>query len=523
MRRLRVGILDLVTKSPKVSLYGRIMNANLASIMPQVIGVWCEQEGHDVTLVCYTGLEDLVSELPPDLDLLFIGAFTQSAQLAYALSNLFRRRGTVTVLGGPHARCYPEDSRKYFDYVLGFTDRTVVSDVLRDCRPHRPYGAHFAAQSQPVDLPTLRQRWKFTAATLEKAPTIKIVPMIGSLGCPYTCCFCIDSTVDYQPLGFEDLRDDLAFLLTKMKNPIVGWHDPNFGVRFDDYMEAVEAAVPQGQMRHIAESSLSLLSEPHLKRLQRNGFRAILPGIESWYDLGNKSKTRRTGMDKVEQVAEHVNMILRYIPYIQTNFVLGLDGDTGPEPFELTRKFIDLAPGAFPAYSLLSAFGRAAPLNLEYQRAGRVLPFPFHFLNNNHAMNVRPKNYSWPEFYDGLIDVTRYSFSWRAIARRVPATATAIPKWMNVVRAMSSEGWGRIEYHTKIRRLLDTDRSVRDYLEGETDVLPAFYHDRILRELGPLYEYLPEGALYHDPNAYLESASETPVAEPVSLRSRRAG
>jgi len=523
MRRLRVGILDLVTKSPKVSLYGRIMNANLASIMPQVIGVWCEQEGHDVTLVCYTGLEDLVSELPPDLDLLFIGAFTQSAQLAYALSNLFRRRGTVTVLGGPHARCYPEDSRKYFDYVLGFTDRTVVSDVLRDCRPHRPYGAHFAAQSQPVDLPTLRQRWKFTAATLEKAPTIKIVPMIGSLGCPYTCCFCIDSTVDYQPLGFEDLRDDLAFLLTKMKNPIVGWHDPNFGVRFDDYMEAVEAAVPQGQMRHIAESSLSLLSEPHLKRLQRNGFRAILPGIESWYDLGNKSKTRRTGMDKVEQVAEHVNMILRYIPYIQTNFVLGLDGDTGPEPFELTRKFIDLAPGAFPAYSLLSAFGRAAPLNLEYQRAGRVLPFPFHFLNNNHAMNVRPKNYSWPEFYDGLIDVTRYSFSWRAIARRVPATATAIPKWMNVVLAMSSEGWGRIEYHTKIRRLLDTDRSVRDYLEGETDVLPAFYHDRIRRELGPLYEYLPEGALYHDPNAYLESASETPVAEPVSLRSRRAG
>jgi hypothetical protein len=520
MRRLRIGILDLVTKSPKVSLYGRIMNANLASIMPQVLAVWCEQEGHDVTLVCYTGLEDLVGDLPQDLDLLFIGAFTQSAQLAYALSNLFRARGTVTVLGGPHARCYPEDARKYFDYVLGFTDRTVVGEVLRDCRPHRPYGAHLAAQSQPVELPNLRQRWKFVEATLRKAPTIKIVPMIGSLGCPYTCCFCIDSTVDYQPLGFDELRDDLAFLLTKMKNPLVGWHDPNFGVRFDDYMEAIEAAVPPGRMRHIAESSLSLLSEPHLKRLQRNGFRAILPGIESWYDLGNKSKTRRTGMDKVKQVADHVNLILRYIPYIQTNFVLGLDGDMGPEPFELTRKFIDLAPGAFPAYSLLSAFGRAAPLNLEYQRAGRVLPFPFHFLNNNHAMNVRPKHYSWPEFYDGLIDVTRYSFSWKAIARRVPATATAIPKWMNVVRAMSSEGWGRIAYHTTIRRLLDTDRTVRDYLEGETDVLPSFYRERIQRELGPLYEYLPDGALYHDPNAYLESVAQAPVELTVPRRSR---
>ena len=440
------------------------------------------------------------------------------------MSNLYRQQGAVTVLGGPHARCYPEDSRKYFDYVLGFTDRSVVADMLRDCQPTPADGrAHELGLEQPVDLPTLRERWKFAAATIAKAPTIKIVPMIGSLGCPYTCSFCIDSTVDYQPLGFDDLRDDLAFLLTKIKNPIVGWHDPNFGVRFDDYMEAVEAAVPQGRMRHIAESSLSLLAEPHLKRLQKNGFQAILPGIESWYDLGNKSKTRRTGMDKVKQVADHVNMILRYIPYIQTNFVLGLDGDMGAEPFELTKTFIDLSPGAFPAYSLLSAFGRAAPMNLDYQRDGRVLPFPFHFLNNNHAMNVRPKNYGWPEFYDGLIDVTSYSFSWRAIARRVPATPTAIPKWMNVVRAMSSEGWGRIDYHTKIRKLIDTDRSVRAYLDGETTVLPEFYHNRIRHDLGPMYQYLPEGAIYHDPTAYLGSVAEEPALAPVALRSRRAG
>src|SRR5438093_5022723 len=309
--------------------------------------------------------------------------------------------------------------------------------MLRDCATHRPLGVHLSAATQPLELPTLEQRWRFVETTLAKAPTIKIVPMIGSLGCPYTCSFCIDSTVDYQPLGFEQLRDDLSFLLTKMKNPIVGWHDPNFGVRFDDYMEAVESAAPRGSIRHIAESSLSLLAEPHLKRLRQNGFQAILPGIESWYDLGNKSKTRRTGMDKVKQVSEHVNMILRYIPYIQTNFVMGLDGDMGPEPFELTKTCIDLSPGAFPAYSLLSAFGRAAPMNLDYQRAGRVLPFPFTFLNNNHAMNVRPANYSWPEFYDLLVDLSRYSFSWRAIARRVPATPTMIPKWMNVVRGMS--------------------------------------------------------------------------------------
>ena len=517
--RRRIGILDLVTKSPRNSLYGRIMNANLASIMPQVLAVWCEEAGHQVSYVCFTGGEDLLAELPDDLDVLFIGAFTQAAHLAYALSNLYRQRGAITVLGGPHARCYPEDAQQYFDYVLGFTDKAVVQEVLEECAPHRPMGRHIAAARQPSELPSLAARWKFVEATLAKSPAIKFVPMIGSLGCPYTCSFCIDSTVDYQPLGFSQLSEDLAFLLTKFKNPIAAWHDPNFGVRFEDYMNAIEAVVPPGRMRHIAESSLSLLSEPHLKRLKKNGFQAILPGIESWYDMGNKSKTRRTGMDKVEQVADHVNMILRYIPYIQTNFVLGLDTDEGPEPFELTKRFLDLAPGAFPAYSLLSAFGRAAPLNLEYQRAGRVVPFPFTFLNNNHAMNVRPANYGWPEFYDRLVDLSRYSFSWRAIGRRLTATDGMIPKWMNVVRAMSSEGWGRIEYHTTIRRLLDTEPGVQAFMEGATDQLPAFYAGRIEHDLGALYKYLPPGSIMHDPNAYLKTtAGVVPVK--VNVRGR---
>src|SRR3546814_8552579 len=117
-------------------------------------------------------------------------------------------------------------------------------------------------------MPNLRARWKFCEANLRKAPFLKIVPMIGSMGCPYTCSFCIDSVVPYQPLPFEEIGSDLRFLKTKMRRPRVGWHDPNFGVRFKDYMAVIEAAVPQGGMRFIAESSLSLLSEAHVQRLR---------------------------------------------------------------------------------------------------------------------------------------------------------------------------------------------------------------------------------------------------------------
>ena len=509
MRKLRIGIIDLVSKNPTRTMWARVMNANFASIMPQAVAVWCQQEGHDVTYLCYTGLEELADEMPNNVDLVFIGAFTEAAQLAYALSNQFRSRGAVTALGGPHARCYPQDGQKYFDYVLGFTDQAIIREVLTDCAPNRPTGLYLTAAGQPASLPGVRERWEFIETTLKKAPLIKMVPMLGSLGCPYTCPFCIDSVVPYQPLDMGVMKEDLAFLLTKFKRPLVAFHDPNFGVQFDNCMNAIEEAVPAGSIDFAAESSLSLLSEPHLVRLKRNGFKALLPGIESWYELGEKSRTGRSrGMDKVLQVSEHINMILRYIPYLQANFVLGLDVDEGEEPFELTKRFIDLAPGAFPGYSLLSAFGQAAPLNLQYQQAGRVIAFPFHFLNNNGAMNIEPKNYSWPGFYEHVIDLTRYSFSKRAIYRRALATKTFIPKWLNAIRAISSEGYGRMHYYSEILGRLHSDTQFLPFFERQTNTIPQFYVDRVRNELGPLWRWLPDGALEHDPNAYLKSQVE---------------
>lgn len=511
MRKLKIGVIDLVSKGPSGTLWARIMHANLASIMPQVVATWCGGEGHEVTMICYTGREDLQRELPRDVDLVFICSFTQAALLAYALSSYFRAQGAVTVLGGPHARCYPDDAVKYFDYVLGFTHKETISDLLHHCTRQRPQGVFVSADRQPASLPGVAERWPYMEPTLKKAPFLKIIPMIGSVGCPYTCAFCIDSTVPYQPLGTDAIKEDLRFLLTRFRKPTIGWHDPNFGVRFAENMDAIASAAPPGSIHSIAESSLSILTEDHLKVMQQMGFKALLPGIESWYDLGNKSRTSHiNGQQKVEYISGHVNMMFRYVPYVQTNFVLGLDCDAGEEPFELTRRFVDRTPAAFPGYSLLSAFGEAAPLNLQYQEEGRVLPFPFHFLNNHLAMNVKPKNYEWVDFYDKVIRLTAYTFSPRAILRRLAASKNMTTRWMNLMRAISSEGYGRLRFYRQVRKNLVEDKAFRRYFEGETQELPSFYQNIIRKDLGAWWSWLPEGALEHNHRAYLQKSQKRP-------------
>ena len=118
-------------------------------------------------------------------------------------------------------------------------------------------------------------------------------------------------------------------------------------------------------------------------------------------------------------------------------------------------------------------------------------------------MNVKPKNYSWPEFYDHVIDLTEYSVSWDAIRKRFFSGQQFTAQWLNVVRAISSEGFGRIKFFREVQQRLKSDFSFRDFFEGESSVLPDFYHRIIRKDLSYAWNWLPQNALSYDHLAYL--------------------
>lgn len=508
MKKLKIRIIDLIHNSPSSSLYRRVMFANYTSIMPQIIGVWCLEEGHEVDYSIFTGTQKLKDLLADSVDLVFISSFTYTAQLAYALSNYFRSRGIVTVLGGPHARSYPGDACLYFDYVLGLTDKPLLKQLLLYFELNRHGGIYLSASSQPLSIAGVRQRWKFIENVHRQSNLIRVIPIIGSFGCPYKCDFCVDSGIPYQTLDPEMIKDDLRFIISKMKHPRVSWYDPNFGIKFNHFMELIESVVPQGAVDFIAECSLSVLNEPNVRRLKKNGFRMIMPGIESWFEYGEKSKTGlASGMDKVRQVADQVNMVQKFIPQVQTNFMFGLDSDYGTEPFELTKRFIDLAPAAYPSYALLSIYGQGVQSNLKYELENRIIPFPFHLMRSVHTLNIVPKHYTWESFYYHFIDLLGYSFSARSMYRRFNANKMAAPRWITLLLSLTIGGSGKIRSLSSILKNLQNEPEFQSFVRKETIRIPRFMVETVRNDLGLLWEWLPNKSLSYNSEILSDPAS----------------
>lgn len=132
---MRIGIIELLVDKrldgPLDGLYGLFLRKQFVSIGPQVVAVWCRQLGHEVTYTTYWGQRDPRSLLPSPLDVVFIATYTPSSALAYALAKLFRREKMLTVIGGPHAKAFPDDCLRFFDVVVKECDKRLIDTILR--------------------------------------------------------------------------------------------------------------------------------------------------------------------------------------------------------------------------------------------------------------------------------------------------------------------------------------------------------------------------------------------------------
>ncbi len=500
---MKIGVLDLLVDVPVAGplqrLYSRYFRKQFVSVMPQVVSVWCRQLGHSVTYATYYGQAELDRLMPDDVDVLFVSCYTQASALAYALAALFRRRGTLTVLGGPHAKSFPVDSLRAFDIVVRNCDRSLVDDIV--CGRIDPPA--IADSGRPLtEFPSVEERAAeiVTSSFHHGRPLLtSLVPMLSSIGCPYSCDFCIDWNSAYVALPIDRLRMDLQYVADRWPGVLIGYHDPNFAVRFDETMDAIETLPAQARPAYIMESSLSILKPERLARLKATNCVYVAPGIESWTDYSNKSAAGTSqGRTKLDGVIAHLRRILEYVPGVQANFLFGGDDDRGSEPVDLTLEFIRALPEVWPTINIPTPFG-GTPLYDRWHRDDRILsrmPFAFYY---NPWLAIRPLHYTPVEVYAHLIALHEALASPRMALRRIATPVRPAVRFVHSLRTADARR-ELAAFRTIHARLLH-DPEFRAFHDGRNVPLPRFYRALYRQRLGR-YAELVRGSLM------------TPVLEP---------
>jgi radical SAM superfamily enzyme YgiQ (UPF0313 family) len=325
------------------------------------------------------------------------------------------------------------------------------------------------------------------------------VPVLASVGCPYSCSFCIDWNTKYVPMPREQLRADLAYLAKNYPGVLVGYHDPNFAVRFDETMDVVETIPPERRNRYIMESSLSILKPERLHRLRATRCVYVAPGIESWADFSDKSAVgAKSGRHKLDQVVAHFSEIRRHVPGLQANFIFGTGADHGEEPVELTKEFIRRLPFVFPTVNIPTPFGNT-PLFDEYLAQGRILPaMPFAFYYNPYLVTTLP-HYDPVDYYRHLIDIHAAITSSASLLRRL---STKAPPTMHLVHTLRTFAVARdLREMRQLHNLLIEDRAFRAFHEGRSTRLPDYYRWRFRERLGAFADQLSLEDLAPQPEA----------------------
>lgn len=494
---MRVGVIDILTDQVSAgwvrSTYDHHFRRHYASIMPQAVSVWCRELGHEVHYATYYGQGRPEEILPRDLDVVFMSAYTQASVVAYALARIYRRRGALTVLGGPHATAFPTDSLRFFDLVVQQCDKRLIAEILR--WEHEP-GSVLSTGRQLKEFPSVEQRMpEIATATLNRGRRVIMsnVPILTSIGCPYSCDFCVDWRNDYAMLPRERLLADLRYISDHLPGILVAMHDPNFAVRFDEVLDLMEE-IPEGRRnRYVMESSLSILRGPRLRRLRETRCVYAAPGVESWGDYSGKAGAGvSVGQEKLERVVRHFEELHEHVPGLQANFILGTDVDRGSEPVELTREFIRRLPFVWPTINIPVPFA-GTPLYDRYLADGRVLeamPFAFYYAP---FVVVRPLHYSTVELYDNLIKIYKTISSASVLARRLRTSSSRGFAAMNFLRTMSV-----ISETRELRQLRDAvahDREMEAFHAGKSSVLPHYYRRLLKEKLGPYAELFHEDDL----------------------------
>ncbi len=322
-------------------------------------------------------------------DMVFISAMSVQKESARKVIERCRRKGVVTVAGGPLFTTLPHEFGDVDHLVLNEAEITLprfLEDFKRGRAKHIYSSGEFAdITTTPPPLLELVKMKKYSTMNIQY-----------SRGCPYDCDFCSISVL-YGDKVRTKTKEQVLAELDNLYN--MGWRSGIFFVddNFIGNRKKLKAEILPAMIRWMqdkkrpftfkTEVSINLADDPELMRMMaRAGFDSVFIGIETPNEesLAECNKTQ----NKARNLEASVKAIQEAGLQVDAGFILGFDNDP-PSIFDRLSAFIQESGIITAMVGLLNA-PRGTKLSRRLAQEGRLLE-DITGDNTDFSINFVPK------------------------------------------------------------------------------------------------------------------------------------
>ena len=340
--------------------------------------------------------------LDTDADVVAIGCWNVQYGRARELAAEFRRRGKLTVVGGPYPTLCPERfADGAFDVVFDGEVEITWPQFCRDLAAGSPRPLY--KQVGNVDM------------RLSPVPRFDLLPKGDYLyyfvqttrGCPFQCEFCDIIITDGRVPRLKSVPQVLTEIETiaALGGRYVSFSDANFIGNTKYAEQLLHALVEFGRangfpLHFSAEMTINVAEKPRLLELLREAnFTGIFVGIESpridsLVETKKRQNVHKPLIESVRKIQSH-NLI------ITAGMIVGFDHDD-VRIFQEQLDFLMEAGIPFTTCGVLTAIEKT-PLYARLEKEGRLLPYDSALVQGHGSadLNFVPKLMTVEEAHRG--------------------------------------------------------------------------------------------------------------------------
>lgn len=380
-------------------------------------------------------------------DLVGITSYSSGATRAYEIAQACRKRGILTVMGGPHASACPDEAQAQVDAVaIGECDE-IWPQIVRDAAEKKLLPRY---QGKLSDL----EQPGFGRAVQTLSPVngrYDVSAIQTSRGCPVGCEYCSVTKFNGAPIRHRRISEIMEEWNQTPQKFIFIVDDNFFGVSAKHAQwakELLRAIIRHGRRRlWFSQTTINMGDDPEGLRLAyKAGCRAMMVGFEALDAPSLKQYHKGVNYRNVGRYQELVDGFHRAGIAVFGGFIIGSDYDTAETVADTALAAVKLGVDIVQVTNLTPLPG--TKLFDTYQREGRLLAtdYPRDWERYTFTETVyQPKNMAPRELDEAIYELRHAAAKENWVCKRALRTLIRTRSLTTALFVLGmNRGWKRM-------------------------------------------------------------------------------